>query len=257
MSGNEADDVQVTERMKSCFAAMYRLKGNNEEKRAWSKNHEAEFRRELITSRMKITETHFDALVDWYRSKVKPRRDVGVSNADGLASDSSDGDGDGEEDIQVATSQMNAARKAEKARFEQKHRNMLTCFKKVAADRRRLEVETNTVQGRATDTKQSKRKGPETLEIRYEQFVNSDQDRSHDEGQFASITFTERSANTIMNPSATSGELPTALLQLKRELEDITADLRFRRASKEVAVELYDQTALKLADIMDRFNVAG
>ncbi|KAL0567049.1 hypothetical protein V5O48_014946 [Marasmius crinis-equi] len=262
-SNKEVDRVKITEEMKRRFAAMYTLKGNDTEKRVreWGKKHASEpcdqctgldikciavsgdspttkcgrcftshkncsktvqFRREFIPDCMKITEAQFDTLADWYSS-----------------------------------------RKAEK----------------VAGSKRKFPVQTNMVQASAISTKRAKRKASESAEISPEPFVGSEPDRSREAAELAAAGFAyypfseqtaprgqtssrasgERNADstTIPAPSKSSTELPAALSQLKREIEEITADLRFKRTSKEVAVELYDQTALKLAGIMDRFDVPG
>ncbi|KAL0566856.1 hypothetical protein V5O48_015146 [Marasmius crinis-equi] len=262
-SDNEVDRVKITEGMKRRFAAMYELKGRDTEKRVreWGKNHAAQpcdrciglnvkcvaasgdssttkcsrcftshkncsktvqFRREFIPSCMEITEAQFDILVDWYRSK-----------------------------------------KAEK----------------VADGKRKFQAQTDTVHASAISTKRAKRKASKTADISPEPFVGSEPDGSREAAElaaagFAYYPFSEQTApggqsssrvsgecnagpTTTLAPSESSTGLPAALLQLKREIEEITADLRFKRASKEVAVELYDQTALKLAGIKDRFNVPG
>ncbi|KAL0572911.1 hypothetical protein V5O48_009058 [Marasmius crinis-equi] len=197
---------------------------------------------------MEITSAQFDALEDWHSSKPKMRKqkpgsEVDISSADGEASD-----GDGQEDVQIASPRVYAAGKAEK---------------KVAGGKRKLQVQTDTVQGSATHAKRSKKKALETAELSCELSVGPDLDRNHEAVELAAAGFayypvSEQTAAGVQSSSrASANELPAALVQLKREIEEITADLRFKRASKEVAVELYDQTALKLAGIMDRFDVAG
>ncbi|KAL0570628.1 hypothetical protein V5O48_011326 [Marasmius crinis-equi] len=177
-------------------------------------------------SRMKITDAQFDTLNDWYVSKGKP----------------------------------------------------ITKAVQVAGNKRKIQVQPDTVQASAALTKRP-RKVPEAAEISHEPLVGSTSDRCYEAvepaapglayhasgeqtapvGQSHSEACGERSteSTSTRDPSGPTTELSAALLQLKREIEDITADLRFRRASKEVAAGLYDQKALKLADIMDRFDVAG
>ncbi|KAL0066937.1 hypothetical protein AAF712_005926 [Marasmius tenuissimus] len=49
--------------------------------------------------------------------------------------------------------------------------------------------------------------------------------------------------------------LAVQLQQLKREIQEITTSLRFRRATRDGTIDFYDQTALKLGDIMAQSGV--
>ncbi|KAG7085518.1 hypothetical protein E1B28_003078 [Marasmius oreades] len=45
------------------------------------------------------------------------------------------------------------------------------------------------------------------------------------------------------------------LRQVKRELEEVTTDLRFRRATAEEGVDMYDRIALKLGQLMEQYHL--
>ncbi|KAL0572964.1 hypothetical protein V5O48_008995 [Marasmius crinis-equi] len=227
MSNDELDDVEVTEEMKRTFVAIFRLKATDDEKRAWAKRHAAEVPgfvlREFIISHMKITDAQFDTLNDLYTSNRKPG----------------------------------------------------TGAVQVTGRKRKIQVLPDTAQAGAPLTRRP-RNAPEPAETSYEPLEVSSPARRYEEPELAApgLAYYTSTApvgpshskacgepstvsTSTRDPSGPSTELPAALLQLRREIEDITADLRFRRASKEVAAGLYDQKALKLADIMDRFDVAG
>ncbi|KAJ8094069.1 hypothetical protein PM082_009960 [Marasmius tenuissimus] len=61
-------------------------------------------------------------------------------------------------------------------------------------------------------------------------------------------------ANTAIPPEF-SPVLAVELRQLKRNIQEVTTDLRFRRATPYDTTDLYDQTALQLANIMSQFGV--
>ncbi|KAF9267069.1 hypothetical protein L218DRAFT_717207 [Marasmius fiardii PR-910] len=52
-------------------------------------------------------------------------------------------------------------------------------------------------------------------------------------------------------------QLRVLLRQTKRDLEEVTTSLRFKRKTKEEAADLYDQIALKLGLVMERYGVAA
>ncbi|KAJ8091304.1 hypothetical protein AAF712_011356 [Marasmius tenuissimus] len=69
---------------------------------------------------------------------------------------------------------------------------------------------------------------------------------------------TQNQASRIQStelPPESSTLLAAQLLQLKSDVQETTASLRFRRATKDKSVDVYDQIAVKLGDLMIQFGV--
>ncbi|KAG7085304.1 hypothetical protein E1B28_013844 [Marasmius oreades] len=66
-------------------------------------------------------------------------------------------------------------------------------------------------------------------------------------------------APTNQETDAALAQFPAhvVLRQLKRELEDVTTDIRFRRVMPAEGADMYDQIAWKLGSFMERFGVSN
>ncbi|KAK1232548.1 hypothetical protein PQX77_004306 [Marasmius sp. AFHP31] len=60
--------------------------------------------------------------------------------------------------------------------------------------------------------------------------------------------------NLVISDKLEYPSLSDELLRLKRDIEEVTTSLRFKRETCQASIESYDQAALKLGEIMDTFG---
>ncbi|KAJ8091678.1 hypothetical protein PM082_020913 [Marasmius tenuissimus] len=216
-----------------------------------------DYRKSRVMETMKITGEQFDALEKWYKvegkakpkPKTKAKATIVTSQADSDSELSSLEDGPEDAENGGESQRTSATLRDEKI-------TQTTTRTGSRIDSTSQEKDCSPEASESIAGLSQEYSGDDSITGEFMYPPNSQESISPEPAPSSTLTGADTSSiHSASIPPESSQLLVVQLQQLKREIQEITTSLRFRRATRDGTIDFYDQTALKLGDIMAQSGV--